>query len=208
MVVIMQTNQKWIMTQLHQCCDPFVVPDPPVEDHSHFAESLLTSLWKAPKDKSQLCFSGQGVPRSRCRHIEHHLQCKYTEHVKKANSHLSPWQRKFMQKLAVLYDKVADIDYSLLDPWGCGLCIMTTMMRLESFYRIVSYVCLALHSDETKSTSWTHPGSSCPIQSGHFTRPGKTERGGRGLLRGRAAKGTHSYFRKHVLYSPFCSCFG
>lgn len=29
------------------------------------------------------------------------------------------------------------------------------------------------YSDETKSTCWTHPGSGYPIQSGHFSWPGK-----------------------------------
>lgn len=29
------------------------------------------------------------------------------------------------------------------------------------------------HSDEEKSTSWLHPGTDSPIQSGHSTGPGK-----------------------------------
>ena len=29
------------------------------------------------------------------------------------------------------------------------------------------------HSDEEKSTSWMHPGTESPIQSGHSSSPGK-----------------------------------
>lgn len=32
---------------------------------------------------------------------------------------------------------------------------------------------LVFHSDETKSTSWVHPGTGYSIQSGHFSCAGK-----------------------------------
>jgi hypothetical protein len=32
---------------------------------------------------------------------------------------------------------------------------------------------LSFHSDEEKSTSWVHPGTNSPIQSGHCSSPGR-----------------------------------
>lgn len=48
---------------------------------------------------------------------------------------------------------------------------MGVLLREASFVSDMFF--LVFSSDEEKSTSWVHPGTESPIQSGHSSSPGK-----------------------------------